>query len=192
MIVVEKPAGTTVYREDPQTPALLDLLRERGHRSLFPIHRIDKPTSGLLIFGKDGKSTDTLQLAFRKRQVVKIYQCVVHGIPEWSSIEQKEPVWDSKRKEKLSAQTKFQRGALFPSLEIAIVSASPLTGRYHQIRQHLRQLGHPIVGDVSSRIPEWSHRPLYLHCTELRFPHPRIRKIITLKSPAKFFIPKSP
>jgi tRNA pseudouridine65 synthase len=129
-------------------------LRDQLGRQVFPVHRLDRPTSGVLLFALDKKTAGLAQQAFELRKVVKTYHAIVCGVaPQvWLC---DTPLRANPGDAPLAAQTAFQRLAISPessfpgdpTLRLSLLQATPLTGRFHQIRRHLLEAGLPIVGD---------------------------------------------
>ena len=164
IIAVNKASGIAVagerWEEDaPRLDLLLRqelALRQNKETDLYNVHRIDKDTSGLVVFAKDSKTHRDLSSAFEKRQVTKTYTAVVHGRPFWpdgKTICELPLVPDGNKKHLTiidnyrgkASQTGFT--LLFTVGSYSVIEASPHTGRTHQIRVHLSSLGFPIVCD---------------------------------------------
>ena len=174
IIVVNKASGIAVTGErwDSDAPRLDLLLRQelaasmaegRGSPSgenpepeLFTVHRIDKDTSGLVIFARDRETHKRLSAAFENRAAEKTYIAVVHGRPSWpgGGASCDLPLIPDGNKKHLTIVDKY-RGKrsltaftlLFSAGNYSVVEARPETGRTHQIRVHLSCMGHPIVCD---------------------------------------------
>ena len=157
LVAIDKPAGMIVHpgrdEEDAEWIAMKRVRDELGQQ-VFVVHRLDRPTSGVLLFARDRETCAIVQQAFEKRRVEKTYLAVVDGITagNWCC---ETPLQKSPEEPLVSALTDFTRLGLaergsFPSnpdLSLSLVEARPHTGRFHQIRRHLQQEGYPIVGD---------------------------------------------
>lgn len=165
LIIIDKPAGLTVHPTKPeQTNTLVDQLisdypeiKKVGDDPLRPgiIHRLDKDTSGLIIIAKNNKSFQSLKKQFQERKVIKKYLALVYGkvkddrgtVTKSISFSKKDykkrsALLDNKSK---SAWTEYQVIQRFD--DYTLLEVLPKTGRTHQIRIHLKSIGHPIVGD---------------------------------------------
>ncbi len=202
---MRKPAGIHVHRSeyDRTEPALVELIEAETGLKLFPVHRLDRPTSGVLVFALDHDAASVLASAFRDRGVEKIYWAVVRGwMPPSHALFDVQ--LDVKEIEKTDAETWFRpletyeapwarRG--FDTFRFGLVEARPVTGRRHQIRQHCDDLRHPIFGDTvwgDTGMNGWLGKELafrgrtlgglHLWCRRLGFPHPDGRTL-TIESP---------
>lgn len=195
LLVVNKPAGIHVHRSeyDPDEPALVEVLAAQTGLRLFPVHRLDRPTAGALVFALDAEAASVLGAGFRTREVDKTYWAVVRG---WMSETRAtfDVQLDVKLPEKTDAETGFRplehfeapwprRG--FNTYRFGLVEAKPVTGRRHQIRQHCDDLRHPIWGDtvwgdtgmngwLATVFADHGRRwgGLHLWCRRLEVPHP--------------------
>ena len=164
IIAVNKAPGIAVVGErwDEDAPRLDRIIKEelasRGKRKteLYTVHRIDKDTSGLVIFAKDSETHKTLSLAFEKREVEKMYCAVVHGRPLWTGGKTscELPLIPDGNKKHLTIVDKYHGKPsrtgftlLLSAGNYSVLEARPETGRTHQIRVHLSALGYPIVCD---------------------------------------------
>ena len=165
IIAVNKTSGIAVTGErwDEDAPRLDLLLKnqlamqgETTEPELYTVHRIDKETSGLVIFAKDRETHRRLSAAFEKRDVEKSYTAVVHGRPFWPDGKTScdLPLVPDGNKKHLTIIDQFHGKPshtgftfLFSAGNYSVVEAHPQTGRTHQIRVHLSALGFPIVCD---------------------------------------------
>jgi tRNA pseudouridine65 synthase len=198
---IDKPSGLVVHRSEQSADrrTCMSLLRDRLGRHVYPVHRLDRGASGVLIFGLDPPSARSLALAFTERRVSKSYLAVVRGwAPESGEIERplaREPGGRSD-----PALTRFRSLARaevphavgrYPSARYSLVAAEPHTGRTHQLRRHLAGIAHPIVGDVThgdsrhNRFfrEHFSSRRLLLHAWRLELPHPHGAEPLDLVAP---------
>jgi 23S rRNA pseudouridine1911/1915/1917 synthase len=179
VVVVDKPAGLlTAPTPESDRGNLLSLLSRRdGRENVQLVHRLDLPTSGLLIFAKSEVALKVLAERFRTHDLERVYLAVVAGMfpPKIGFIDQ--PI------ERRPARTRVEL------LERLGTRASYLrftleTGRTHQIRLHARALGHPVLGDVAYGQPTAFDPPrLALHATRLALPHPRTGAPLAFDSP---------
>jgi len=152
-VAVMKPAGVAAIPETAKDSASLNALLEQqlGQR-VFPVHRLDKDVSGVILYALTAAAHRFLNTAFEKRQVRKTYLAVVHGavpadrgficrpLREFGS--GRMGVDDAKGK---PSETRYE--VLSRSTGFSLVRLHPLTGRRHQLRVHLYSVGHPIAGD---------------------------------------------
>lgn len=163
LIWVSKPAGMQVHRQHPgdSGPFLLQWVRDQIGAEVFPVHRLDKPTAGLMVLTDSREMAATLGEQFRERRVVKQYQAIVRGhLHEDGVIDYAlGPVRDrfaSQSDERREAKTGYRviaRSEMpsavgrYETARYTWLSLQPHTGRRHQIRRHLKHIFHPIVGD---------------------------------------------
>ena len=190
IIVLHKPAGFTVYREDAAIPDAKSWVERKLGGKIFPVHRIDRGTCGLLVFARTPKAADALKLDFLKRRVKKTYWAIVVGAtPLTGSIDQ--PLKDRDGKA-LPAMTRYQRLEQWveESREFSLVKADPKSGRLHQIRRHLDGIGHPILGDekygdaAANREAQkkWGVKRALLSAVEISFQHPGSYRPVTYRT----------
>lgn len=221
VLALNKPAGllTSPDRYDPRRPNLMRLLHEgvaagrawaaeRGLTYLANVHRLDFETTGLLLLAKDRASLVTLANHFGSETPRKTYVALVHGSPEADefTVENRiAPHWFKPGLMHISAEgkravTHFRVVERFAGC--ALVECHPLTGRTHQLRVHLQDVAHPIMGDsvyggeplLLSRLkrgyrvrPGQQERPLIetvaLHAWKLELPHPVTGEPLRLEAP---------
>lgn len=168
LLAVHKPAGLLVHRspiDRHETEFALQYARAmNGGAHVYPIHRLDRPTSGLLLFARDPDTASRLGKALMAGEIEKCYLAVVRGWPpEQGLIDhplRDEP--DDRRQRHAEqavreARTHYRRLATteipvavegYPTSRYSLVELRPETGRKHQLRRHLKHLGHPIIGDA--------------------------------------------
>lgn len=190
LIVIDKPEGmAAVPVRRPDGQSLLELLAAQRNERLYIVHRIDRDTSGLILFARNEQTHRWLNRQFETRNVSKTYLAVVHGVidEDAGSIDKPLRRFGSGRvavdpgKGKPSL-TEFR--VLSRSLSYTLVKAYPHTGRQHQIRVHFYSLGHPVVGDPlygSATIRSGVSR-LMLHAWKLTLPLPDGRRL-SLEAP---------
>lgn len=190
--MVDKPAGLAVLPDgwDPSSPYLLKQLSNQ-YGQLWVVHRLDKVTSGVMLFCRSASSHRNLNYQFEQHAVVKNYVALVQGNPSWNKIDANWPlrsnvghkhitIVDPKRGK--PATTHF---ILLQNMEdCSMVEALPGTGRTHQIRAHASALGHPLLADFLYGAGETSliNRPA-LHATKIQFIHPTKDSSICFTSP---------
>jgi 23S rRNA (cytosine1962-C5)-methyltransferase len=201
LLVVAKPAGLNTHSPAPYAgEGLYDWLRNREPRwaNLAIIHRLDKETSGVLVFGKTPLANQSLTAQFTGRTVQKRYLLLTDRLVPKESLAVKSSLVRSGEKY-LSrpvtgtlpvAETVFEPapdhslGTLDGVRNVSVLQARPLTGRTHQIRVHAADKGFPILGDVL--YGGTAATRLYLHAVEVSFEHPASGEPLTFTAPADF------
>ncbi|MFC2057872.1 tRNA pseudouridine(65) synthase TruC [Campylobacterota bacterium] len=201
LVAINKPSGLLVHKspiDKHETQFALQLVRDQIGKYVYPIHRLDKPTSGVLLFALSAEMAQTMSLLFRSSQVHKEYIAIVRGFTEDTSLidyplkqmlDTKEQKKQGITKEVQEAQTQFQRLATvelpfpvsrYPVARYSLIKLLPKTGRKHQLRRHMKHIFHPIVGDTKHGRGEHNklfrekyecHR-LLLHSNQVSFIHP--------------------
>ncbi len=173
--VLHKPSGYAVHRTgDESIPDLQRWARAAldAPETLSPIHRLDRDTSGVVLFAADAKMLSEGGSWFAEGLVKKRYVALVHGRARKKGIIRR-PLQDSRRGRRLPAVTRYRCLALYGAC--SYLGVRPETGRQHQIRKHLTGLGHPIVGDTRYRakrvrsVPGFPGR-LWLHAGVIEVP----------------------
>jgi tRNA pseudouridine65 synthase len=147
LVVVHKPSGVAVHRGwAPERDTMMARVRDAlGHR-VDPLHRLDRGTSGALALSMRREQTAYLSAPFQAHEARKTYLALVRGsFPD--EVDHDHPIRLGRSHERVDAHTRFRCVARGDGC--SLVSAQPVTGRLHQLRRHLKQLSHPIVGDVN-------------------------------------------
>ena len=176
VVAINKPSGMLVHRGWARDDVVaVDLLHAQLDRRVWPIHRLDRGTSGVVLFALDADTARELSGAFERGEVHKRYLALVRGhAPAELLIDYALRKVDSDSPERQDAQTHVRRLGEFE--RYSLVEARPLTGRTHQIRRHLKHIAHPIIGDV--RYGKGAHNRMFrerfglhrlaLHAAELQ------------------------
>jgi tRNA pseudouridine65 synthase len=178
LVVVNKPSGLAVHRGmSRERIVVLQLVRNLVGRHVYPVHRLDRATSGALLLALSPGTARLLQEQWESGGVEKRYLALVRGIPPEEGVIDS-PVPRSPHGPRVPAVTEFRRLAVFE--RYALMEARPLTGRLHQIRRHFKHISHPLIGDV--RYGKGEHNRLFrerfglhrlaLHAVSLEFDHP--------------------
>ena len=207
LAVVDKPAGLTVHDSRlarGETEFLVDRLRAQLGRRVHPAHRLDRATSGCLLLAFDGTTAAALGGQLMSRTVGKHYLAVCRGWPEEAFTVDHPLDGGPGKKLKKPALTRFARlataeldmpSAGFETSRYALLRATPETGRFRQIRRHLKHASHHLIGDTSHGDGRHNrnfrmlgiHRML-LHAWRLEFEHPLLgRRMEVMAAPDPAF-----
>jgi RluA family pseudouridine synthase len=191
ILIVNKSAGIPVLPDgwEKDSPYLVKMLEEE-FGNIFVVHRLDKITSGVMVFARDAESHRALNMQFENHKVEKVYHAIVEGHPKWDEKIAKHPlrvnvghkhrtVVDDRNGK--PSETRFRLMKQYHAA--ALLEAMPKTGRTHQVRVHAKALGHPLVGDVLYGASESkiSTRPA-LHALSLTFTHPITHERLAFKA----------
>jgi len=182
-VAVSKPSGLLVHRDEhhPDAPAALQLVRDQLEQHLYPFHRLDRATSGILLFGLSRRSAASLQRCLAAADAHKDYLALMRhpgSGPDlgdrWTS---ERPLTDDKGKQK-ECRTDFEVVESFD--RCALVRCRIYTGRYHQIRRHANHCGRHVLGDTThgkGRInaffrERFGLQRLFLHLGRVEMQHP--------------------
>jgi tRNA pseudouridine65 synthase len=212
LVAINKPSGLLVHRSNLdryETRFALQLLRDQLGQHVYPAHRLDKPTSGVLLFALDSAMARKVSELFRHHQIEKSYLAVVRGWTEDADCIDYPlvdgPVKAAYAEQKNSATpreavTRYQTlsrielpiaTGRYPSSRYSLIEARPSTGRRHQLRRHFKHIFHPIIGDTAYGDTQHNqmfrqqfkcHR-LLLHARQLDFEHPTDGRRIRLVAP---------
>lgn len=210
-VAVNKPAGMLVHRswlDKHETQFVMQTLRDQIGQHVFPLHRLDRPTSGVLIFALSSDVASQVMPMFANHEMAKTYHAIVRGwIEEAGRLDYALKVELDKIADKHASQEKEAQEAItdyhtlakaeipystgkFPTTRYCLMELKPLTGRKHQLRRHMAHLRHPIVGDTTHgdgkhnklfREVYDSHR-LLLHASSLEFVHPFTNQTVLIKA----------
>ncbi len=191
ILAVFKPAWLLVHRgmgNDEET--LVDHVREyQGGGKVHTLHRLDRQTSGVVLFARDPETTRVMREHFDEGLVEKTYLALVRGVaPDSGEIDYAIP--KSEGGDRIDAQTTFRRvaQAAVEPRAVSLVEAKPKTGRFHQIRRHLRHIHHPILMDsnygptkLNRAFKEaWGLSRLTLHARSIEFEHPHSGHVVSV------------
>lgn len=191
LVAIDKPAGLLVHRTAIAAGAedfVLQRVRDRLGQRVYPVHRLDRPVSGVLLLALSQEVARRLSWQFETRAVAKAYLGVVRGWPEAEGVID-HPLSDGPGQPARPAVTRFRvlaRAELpvavgrYPTSRYALLAVWPESGRYHQIRRHFHHVYHPLIGD--STHGEGRHNRFFreslgvgrllLHAVSLCFRHP--------------------
>ena len=191
IVVVDKPSGLSVHRGDDRgTTFALNLTRNAIGQWVYPVHRLDRATSGVLVFALSSEHARVLHRSFETREVDKEYLALVRGKPPPHGLIDS-PMEKREGGPKVEAVTEFETLFMSDVARVSFLRARPRTGRRHQIRRHLRRINHPIAGDVNygKGVENRGYRTelglyrLALHASCLSFPHPETQQRVVFESP---------
>jgi tRNA pseudouridine65 synthase len=209
LVAIDKPSGLLVHRSVVDTRErrfAVQLLRDQLGQRVYPVHRLDKGTSGILLFALDAATARAVAAQFAAGDTHKRYLAVVRGWPpEQGQVDRalggvEDDLLPAPDPTPKSARTRFRRLATvelpvpidrYPAARYALLELEPLSGRRHQLRRHLAGLSHPIVGD--STYGSGRHNRLFrerygcarllLACTSLEFTHPADNRWVRVEAP---------
>lgn len=201
LVAVNKPSGWLVHRswlDRHETVFVMQTVRDQIGQHVFTAHRLDKPTSGVLLMGLSSEVGRLLSLQFEQHEMQKTYHAVVRGWLESSGtldyplVEELDKIADRHATEPRTAQpavTDYQSLATvempvgigrYPTSRYSLVEMAPKTGRKHQLRRHMSHLRHPIIGDSAhgdlrqnrGAAEHFGANRLMLHASSLALTHP--------------------
>ena len=212
LVAIHKPAGLLVHRspiDKHETEFALQYTRDAIGQKVYAIHRLDKATSGILLFALDPQTARLMADQFSHHTIEKTYWAICRG---WANEQgyidhalkyQQDKIADKVKPDRLepqSAQTAYRTLATtqvshtmgrYDQQRYCLIEMQPKTGRKHQLRRHMNHIKHPIIGDVKhgdrhhnhffyERI---GHHRLYLAAIRLRFIHPIENRPVTIEAP---------
>lgn len=195
LVAINKPHGLLVHRSPIAKDAkefALQKVRDYVKQRVYLVHRLDRKTSGVLLFAKNQESNTQVQQLFRKGLVVKTYHAIVRGHIQYSQTIEYPLLHEGKKKDcttdiaPLEYFTISVRTDRYPSSRYTLLEVQPRTGRFHQIRKHLAHIRHPIIGDrphgCNKQNKYWKHHhnitTMMLHAKSISFPWADHRRYI--------------
>jgi len=200
IVAINKPHGLLVHRSSiarDTSEFALQILRDQLGKTVYPAHRLDRKTAGVLLFSLNKETDQYLQKSFQEHQIDKKYLAVLRGFaPEEGLIDYPLKKENGTIQE---AQTSFRLLAKseldipfgkFPTSRYSLVEANPLTGRMHQLRRHFAHIFYPIIGDrphgCNKQNKFWKENyemdTMLLHASELSFKHPLSAETVHIKA----------
>lgn len=212
LVAINKPSGLLVHRsliDKHETQFAVQLLRDQIRQKVYPPHRLDRPTSGVLLFALDPDTARLLTEQFTQGWVQKTYIALVRGfcdpvgVIDYPLKEELDEIADAKAKQDKPAQTAITHYKTLEQFELpfasdkhatsrySLLQLQPKTGRKHQLRRHLKHIFHPIVGDTTHGDgkqnqlfrEQFACERLMLHAQVLQFHHPISKLNLTIQAP---------
>ncbi len=202
LVAIDKPSGLIVHKtgiaRDRRT--CMNILRDQLGQWVYPVHRLDRKTSGTLLFALDKETAGALGKLFRAHEIRKTYMTVVRGwVEELGTLD--DPLKRKPQGDEQEATTHFRPLAKmelpyavgpYQTARYSLLEVEPVSGRRHQIRRHMNHFSHPVVGD--SEHGEGCQNQLFrekfdvdrlmLHATRISFVHPHTSQRLQIDSPA--------
>lgn len=211
LVAVNKPSGWLVHRswlDRHETRIVMQTVRDQLEQHVFTVHRLDKPTSGVLIMALSSDVARLLSQQFEQHQIHKRYHALVRGWLEEEAVldypltEEQDKIADKFSTEEKKPQTAIThyRGVAavempvavgrYPTARYSLVELEPQTGRKHQLRRHMSHLRHPIIGDSRhgdlrqnrGAAEHFGCQRLMLHASQLALTHPVTGETLTFQA----------
>ena len=158
IIIINKPSGIEVVTQSKDEETLTSVLQSQKGPNIMPCHRLDRNTSGLIIFAKNAEALGILMEKFKKHEIEKYYKCTVYGIPKkfqntleaYLFKDNKNSIvyiYDEPKKGAVKIVTSYKVIDINKKENTSILEVTLHTGKTHQIRAHLAHIGYPIIGD---------------------------------------------
>ena len=209
LVAVDKPSGLLVHRsliDKHETEFAMQMVRDQIGQHVFTVHRLDRPTSGVLIFALSSDVARAMTTQFTEQKIGKTYYAIVRGhTPDEGEIDYPLKEKLDKIADKMADQDKPAQPAVtdyqtvqqfelpfavgrYPSARYSLVKLSPRTGRKHQLRRHMAHISHPIVGDTTHGDgkhnkfirEQYGIHGLALTCYQMQLAHPVTGEALTL------------
>ena len=200
LVAINKPHGLLVHRTKIANDAdefALQILRDQLGQTVFPAHRLDRKTGGVLLFSLTKEMDQLIQTAFGNQEISKKYLAILRGYaPESGTIDYDLTKDNGTVQNAITHYRTLQQVEIpfpqgkFESARFSLIEAQPETGRFHQLRKHFAHLRHPIIGDrphgCNKQNKWWKEtfemESMMLHASELEFIHPITKEKITIKA----------
>lgn len=212
LVAVDKPSGLLVHRSDiarHETEYAMKIVRNQLGQWVYPFHRLDRSTSGVLVFALDQETARRMTQLFTDDKISKNYLAVVRGYTsdderiDYPLKERRDRMTDQKADKNKPAQqaiTVYKRLATvelpqpvgpYTTARYSLLQVKPLTGRNHQIRRHMKHIFHPVVGDTTYGDgrhndffrSNFNCRRLLLHAHAIEFMHPHTNGRLVIRAP---------
>lgn len=201
LVAINKPHGLLVHRSPIASDAeefAIQLLRDQAGQKVYPVHRIDRKTAGVLLFAFDKPAEITMQKLFMENVVHKQYLAIVRGYTaDDGEIDYPLRKENGTLQDAFTAYTTLKRAELpvafggHQTSRYSLIQAEPKTGRMHQIRKHLSHIFHPIIGDRTHGCNKqnklftetWNMSTMLLHAAVLTFEHPVTGQPVMINAP---------
>lgn len=200
LVIINKPHGLLVHRSKIASNTdeyALQILRDQIGQRVYPVHRLDRKTSGVLVFALSSEINAALQEQFTAHTVKKTYHAIVRGYTPKDGIIDYDLTNDSGKTQNAVTHFKTLQTTEIPlafgkfkTSRYSLVEVLPQTGRFHQIRKHFAHLRHPIIGDrphgcnKQNKLfkDQWNMMTMMLHAKEIQFTHPITNQVIHIQA----------
>jgi tRNA pseudouridine65 synthase len=201
LIAINKPHGLLVHRSkiaDDTDVFALQILRDQIGQHVYPVHRLDRKTGGILLFALDKVTDASVQKLFMNKEVTKKYLAILRGYTdETGEIDYALRKENGTLQDAFTAYTTLKQAELpvafggHPTSRYSLVEAVPTTGRMHQLRKHFKHIFHPIIGDRTHGCnkqnklfhEQWQMETMMLHASYLSFVHPVTGAVVEIEAP---------
>ncbi|TKT90452.1 pseudouridine synthase [Dyadobacter frigoris] len=200
LVAINKPHGLLVHRSfiaADTSEFAVQILRDQIGQKVYPVHRLDRKTSGVLLFALNDRMNSLMQIQFQEGKVEKHYRAIVRGFtPDYLEIDYPLKRDDGVVQEAFTAFETLQKKELdlpfgkHPTSRYSLVDLHPTTGRMHQLRKHMAHIFHPIIGDrphgcnkQNKFFKEYFEMDsMLLHAREIKFVHPDNQNILSISA----------
>ena len=201
LVAINKPNGLLVHRSPIASDAdvfAVQLLRDQLGQKVYPVHRLDRKTSGVLLFALDEATNSEMQRKFMQGEITKTYHAIVRGYtPDTGEIDYPLKRDDGVTQDAVTYFKTLMRTEVpfavgkHPTSRYSLVKLNPVTGRMHQLRKHMAHILHPIIGDRPHGCNKQNRffkeqldmMQMMLHAVELGFVHPVTKQAVTIEAP---------